>query len=89
MVLIPAMTVEGCSESEHEPQIEIPDNMGGDDGSGTVESSKGKILIAYFSRWGNTNYPADVDASTGANIIIGNATEKVLRKSWPNTYGRP
>lgn len=25
-----------------------------------------KIFMFYFSRWGNTNYPADVDAATGA-----------------------
>lgn len=28
-----------------------------------------KVLIAYFSRWGNTNYPNNVDASTSASII--------------------
>lgn len=30
------------------------------------------ILIAYFSRFGNTNYPDDVDASTSASIVIDN-----------------
>ena len=25
-----------------------------------------KIFMFYFSLWGNTNYPADVDAATGA-----------------------
>ena len=42
-----------------------------------------KILIAYFSRWGNTNYPDDVDASTSASIVIDNdrfgTTEYVAR----------
>ena len=39
----------------------------------------GKILIIYFSRVGNTNFPAEVDAVSGASImlddkkIIGNA----------------
>ena len=39
----------------------------------------GKILIVYFSRVGNTNFPAEVDAVSGASImlddkkIIGNA----------------
>ncbi len=28
------------------------------------------ILIAYFSRWGNTKYSDDVDASTSASIVI-------------------
>lgn len=26
-----------------------------------------KIFMFYFSRWGNTNYPADVDAATRCN----------------------
>lgn len=48
------------------------DNGNGDNGDngGTVTPGNGKILIAYFSRWGNTNYPADVDASTGASVQI-------------------
>ena len=32
------------------------------------------ILIAYFSRWGNTNFPDDVDATTSASIVIDNNT---------------
>ncbi len=31
-----------------------------------------KILIAYFSRCGNTNYPDDVDASASASIVVDN-----------------
>lgn len=35
------------------------------------EGSNGNnILIAYFSRFGNTNYPDDVDASSSASIVI-------------------
>ena len=30
------------------------------------------ILIAYFSRWGNTDFPDDVDATTSASIVIDN-----------------
>lgn len=29
-----------------------------------------KILIAYFSRWGNTSYPEDADANTSASIVL-------------------
>lgn len=32
-------------------------------------SQDGKILIAYFSRWGNTKYPDNVDATTSASIV--------------------
>lgn len=30
------------------------------------------ILIVYFSRWGNTEYPDGIDASTSASIVIDN-----------------
>lgn len=83
MLLVPAMTFAGCSDENDDPQTEIPDtpdNPGGDDNdgddSGTATPGNGKILIAYFSRWGNTNYPADVDASTGASIIINNGNRR-------------
>lgn len=68
------MTFAGCDTGGDEPQIETPDNSGGDndDEPGTVTPGSGKILIAYFSRWGNTDYPADVDASTGASIQVRN-----------------
>ena len=37
--------------------------------AGLVESA-GNILVVYFSRWGNTDYPDDVDASTSASIVL-------------------
>lgn len=89
MLLAPAMTFAGCSTGDNEPQTEIPDtpdnggNNGEDNGNGdnedndgTVTPGNGKILIAYFSRWGNTNYPVDVDASTGASIQIRNGNRQ-------------
>lgn len=78
LLLIPAMTFAGCSDGNNEPQTEIPDSPGnnGDDEKGTVTPGNGKILIAWFSRWGNTNYPSDVDATTGASIIVDNGTHR-------------
>lgn len=32
--------------------------------------SNSRILVAYFSRVGNTDFPADVDASTSASIVL-------------------
>ena len=29
----------------------------------------GKTLIAYFSRWGNTDFPKDIDATSSASIV--------------------
>ena len=77
------MTFAGCSEAPDSPETEVPNNPddpGNDDGnnddSGSGVPGNGKILIAWFSRWGNTDYPADVDASTGASIIIDNGTRR-------------
>lgn len=36
----------------------------------TPSQGESNILIAYFSRWGNTEYPDNVDASTSASIVI-------------------
>lgn len=74
LLILPVMTFAGCSEALDSQETETPNNPNnpGDDGnnSDTVMPGNGKILIAWLSRWGNTNYPSDVDASTGASIII-------------------
>lgn len=42
------------------------------EGIKNVESveNENSILIVYFSRWGNTDYPDDVDATTSASLVI-------------------
>lgn len=37
-------------------------------------SDSNKVLVVYFSRWGNTLYPNDIDASTSASIVIDEET---------------
>ena len=32
--------------------------------------SANNTLVVYFSRWGNTEYPSDVDATTSASIVV-------------------
>lgn len=51
--------VENMETSENE-NIQQPDE--------NIESSN--ILTVYFSRYGNTEYPDDVDATTSASIVI-------------------
>lgn len=36
------------------------------------EQSANNTLIVYFSRWGNTEYPSDVDATASASIVVDN-----------------
>lgn len=70
MLLLPAFTFAGCSKDENEPQTENSNDSGSNEDNNNQEPEtpgNGKTLIAYFSRWGNTNYPDNVDASTPLN----------------------
>lgn len=55
------VTEEGTVDTEPETSepIEAP-----------AEENSSNILIVYFSRWGNTEYPDDVDATTSASIVV-------------------
>ena len=60
-------TDSSSSQSENQnptssSDTNVPDN--------STAQGENKILIAYFSRWGNTEYPDNVDASTSASIVI-------------------
>lgn len=35
-----------------------------------MQQGDGKILIVYFSRYGNTDYPEDIDTDTSASVIV-------------------
>lgn len=55
------------SQSENQSSTSPSDTNAPDN---SAEQGENKILIAYFSRWGNTEYPDNVDASTSASIVI-------------------
>lgn len=68
-------TPEAPSSSPSNIEDSIPesgDNTPESEGESNASTNGGNILIAYFSRYGNTNYPDDVDASTSASIVIDN-----------------
>lgn len=74
----------GSSPSNIEDSIpESEDNTPESEDESNASADSGNILIAYFSRYGNTDYPDDVDASTSASIVIDNerygTTEYVSR----------
>lgn len=52
-----AVTEEASSEQPESSEAAEP------------EEDENTILIAYFSRWGNTDYPDDIDATTSASIV--------------------
>lgn len=77
-----AMTEEVTADTEPETSEPI---------EASVEENNSNILIVYFSRWGNTEYPDDVDATTSASIVAdgGNygTTEYVARMIQENVGG--
>lgn len=85
LVLFPVFFFAGCSEEHMQDTEFIPgDDDNGNDDEGETVTGNGRVLIVWFSRWGNTNYPDNVDASTGASILINDGerlgtTEQVAR----------
>ena len=67
----------GCGnrEAEHTQtakQEEEAETSGESSDEKNVEISEGEnILIAYFGRFGNTEFPDGIDASTSASIVVG------------------
>jgi len=63
---------ETTAKNDTQPQNSGQSSTNTADTDAPYTSSQGEsnILIAYFSRWGNTEYPNNVDASTSASIVI-------------------
>lgn len=78
----PAVTEEETPDIEPETSKPI---------AAPEEENNGNILIAYFSRWGNTEYSDDVDAITSASIVVDGekygTTEYVARMIQKNVGG--
>lgn len=58
----------------------------------SAEEASSNILIVYFSRWGNTEYPDAVDATTSASIVADEngrygTTEYVANLIWQTVGG--
>lgn len=76
----PAVTEEEVPDTE----LEISEPI-------ETSTEENNILIVYFSRWGNTEYPDDVDATTSASIVADGenygTTEYVARMIQENVGG--
>lgn len=59
------------SPSSQQDSVSVS-NAGLESESTESERSANNTLIVYFSRWGNTEYPSDVDATTSASIVVDN-----------------
>ncbi len=63
-----AQESSGKDDFSYEEDIsDVQQTLGSEDGG--KDQSASNILIVYFSRWGNTDYPDDVDATTSASIV--------------------
>lgn len=89
-----AVQQESTQQEQTIPEIE---STAAETESAVTETSQGaaessRVLITYFSRWGNTEYPADVDATTSASIVADGeqqygTTEYVARMIQEQTGG--
>lgn len=94
--LLMALGLAACSQTDtpetpSSSQSNIENSIPESEGESNSNTDGGNILIAYFSRYGNTNYPDNVDASTSASIVIDNerygTTEYVSRMIWQAVGG--
>lgn len=72
LIILMALILVGCQNAQTDKSSsQAPDNT-----SQTNEeidkllSNDQKILVAYFSRVGNTDFPSDVDTSSSASVIV-------------------
>lgn len=84
-------TADDSSETQVQRNIQETNEGSQTEALGAEEITKSQVLIAYFSRWGNTDYPEDVDASTSASIVAdGNrqyGTTEYMAKMIQNVTG--
>lgn len=97
-------TAQGTAEADSAAEsnrVTESGGMAGTDGStkeGAAEGVGGetgeqsRTLIVFFSRWGNTDYPENVDASTSASIVTDGgerygSTEYIARLIWQSVGG--
>lgn len=105
LALLLVFSIVGCSskqtaqpsESDMEetepqtiPEESLRESLENSETAEPVENGN-DILIVYFSRWGNTDYPDHVDATTSASIVIDGGTygttEYVARMIQENVGG--
>ena len=84
--LLLILSVTGCSGNQAEQPVENSDTVTEAESQSIseepsivqLESSEAEqateedndVLIVYFSRWGNTEFPEDVDATASASIVV-------------------
>lgn len=74
IALIFIFSLATCKNYNSQAEISKAQNSSAVEKNNITKKSKNtnsnKILIAYFSRWGNTDYTENVDANTSASIVL-------------------
>lgn len=74
VVLTFIFSFTACKSDNIQTEISIAQNSSEVESNNITEKSKNtdsnKILIAYFSHWGNTNYSEEVDTNTSTSIVL-------------------
>ena len=83
---------EAVQQESTQQEQTIPETESAAAETSPGEAENSRVLITYFSRWGNTEYPADVDATTSASIVADGeqqygTTEYVARMIQEQTGG--
>ncbi len=65
-LVLTGLLLMGCGKN---PADETPQIV--TDSEESANQDESNVLIAYFGRWGNTDFPDGIDASTSASIVIG------------------
>lgn len=74
MILMVLMLV-GCQNTQNEDSSSSQDDTKQTEEITSNQTEKDqKILVAYFSRVGNTDFPSDVDTSSSASVIVDGDT---------------
>lgn len=89
-LILAVIALAGCGSDEPAKSKAAAENVSV--AAAENPSSGGRILIAYFSRYGNTQYSGDVDASTSASVVTAQqekygTTEFVARLIQQNVDG--
>jgi len=69
LLILMALILVGCQNAQTDSSLQDNTNQLNKDTNNLVNSDQ-KILVAYFSRVGNTDFPSDVDTSSSASIIV-------------------
>lgn len=74
LIILMALMLVGCQNRQSQ---DTSSNDNSEQSEKTVSQQTGeeqKILVAYFSRVGNTNFPSDIDTSSSASVIVDGDT---------------